>query len=783
MADLVKGLGGAAGFGEITLPRQDDAAFRFDISTVFEQGLTLSGRTLAADAFHVGSNGILSFGQGITGFPPDTGLAGTPVIAPFWADVDVRLDGEGTESGAIHLDIDAATDTVTVTWDRVGRFRRDSDMPNSFQVQLIDRGAGDFDIVFRYKAIGWTSGDLSGGVPALIGLADGGLMAELPASGNGDAQLALPVTPGSGAAGVWQIALRGGRVMDEPWLRQTVTGTEAGDLLSGGPGADLLSGAGGDDTLAGGGGADTLDGGAGRDQAQFGFDLSEAAFFRDGDFLRVTRAGGADAVTLIAVEDLAFADQTVLSATVPLTGGPGDDLIQGSAAADALFGGAGDDTLAGGGGADFLDGGVGFDTARFAADFAGASFDWDGAALLVGIAGVAARLSRVERLVFADGVLTTLPQTLSGTSVDDLLEGGLGHDSLSGSGGDDTLRGGVGHDTLIGGAGADWLIGGSGNDLLIAGADSNLLDGGAGQDRARFDFAFGDALVQALENGSFMVFSAGLVDQSLIMDVETLEFTDLTLTPQQAAAQSGGVIRGGGSGADVLDGGEQADFLTGGGGDDILRGGLGNDTLEGGDGADTLNGGDGDDSILGGATSADLRDVIFAGAGNDWVDGGYGNDEINGMGGDDTMVGGFGADTLIGGDGGDVINGGPLSDLVFGNDGNDFVNGGFGFDRVNGGAGADRFFHLGIESHGSDWIRDFTQTEGDVLLFGQADATFDQFQVNVTNTPGAGDDAIDEAFIIYKPTGQIVWALVDGMANTSIDLQIGGSADTFDLLA
>ncbi len=35
--------------------------------------------------------------------------------------------------------------------------------------------------------------------------------------------------------------------------------------------------------------------------------------------------------------------------------------------------------------------------------------------------------------------------------------------------------------------------------------------------------------------------------------------------------------------------------------------------------------------------------------------------------------------------------------------------------------------------------------------------------------------------MIYKPTGQIMWALVDGQGQSSINLQIG--ADVFDLLA
>ena len=35
--------------------------------------------------------------------------------------------------------------------------------------------------------------------------------------------------------------------------------------------------------------------------------------------------------------------------------------------------------------------------------------------------------------------------------------------------------------------------------------------------------------------------------------------------------------------------------------------------------------------------------------------------------------------------------------------------------------------------------------------------------------------------MIYRPTGQILWALVDGGGQGSINLQIG--ADVFDLLA
>ena len=138
-----------------------------------------------------------------------------------------------------------------------------------------------------------------------------------------------------------------------------------------------------------------------------------------------------------------------------------------------------------------------------------------------------------------------------------------------------------------------------------------------------------------------------------------------------------------------------------------------------------------------------------------------------------------------------MITGSAFSDLIFGGAGNDFVNGGFGHDRINGGPGADRFFHAAanpdqIEGHGADWVQDFNAMEGDVLLFGGPGARSD-FQVNFahTATPGgerSGRDDVAEAFVIHRPTGHILWALVDGAGQPGIGLMIAGSDTVFDLL-
>ena len=402
-----------------------------------------------------------------------------------------------------------------------------------------------------------------------------------------------------------------------------------------------------------------------------------------------------------------------------------------------------------------------------------------------------------------------------------LREGGAASEILLGTGHDDLIAGADGNDSLVGKDGNDTLVGGAGNDTLSPGEGDDVIAGGPGVDRIVLtDFYWrGDLTV---EDG--VIVHRGAQGISRIDGVEAFEFLDGVMAaadlfgPGQAVTGtpgpdtlSGGdgpdtvagldgndVIdgRGGndtldagpgedtvnaGQGNDTVDGGDGDDGIDGGSGDDVLRGDAGDDRLSGGDGADTLNGGDGNDVIAGGATAADLRDVIFGGAGHDRIDAGHGNDQVFGGEGDDTVEGGFGVDEIIGQGGDDVLTGSAFSDLIFGGEGNDFVNGGFGSDRVNGGAGADRFYHLGIADHGSDWIQDYSAAEGDRLVWGGGAATRSQFQVNLTETAGAGAAGVDEAFVIYRPTGQIVWALVDGGAQGAITLQIGGQV--FDLLA
>ncbi len=429
-------------------------------------------------------------------------------------------------------------------------------------------------------------------------------------------------------------------------------------------------------------------------------------------------------------------------------GDAGANTLTALATGERLIGLDGNDTLISGAGNDVLDGGRGTDTA----DYRGAT---SGVVVSLALAGP-------QTVAGGRGTDTLLSiENLSGSAHGDLLGGDAGANILWGAGG---------NDTLTGGGGADSLLGGLGNDLYQITA----------------------AGVQVFETASMAsgVDAGGIdtVESAISFSLDThagVRFVEnLVLTGEASLTGTGNALANritGNTGNSTLFGGTGNDTLLGAGGADYLGGGADNDVLRGGDGGDTLVGDAGDDFLYGGSSSADVRDVLYGGEGRDSLDGGWGNDQLSGGTGNDTLAGDFGADTLIGNEDNDLISGGAGSDLMFGNSGNDTLNGGFGYDRMNGGTGADSFFHLGVADHGSDWVQDYSAADGDVLSVGIAGAQRSQFQVNLATTAGAGSAAVAEAFVIYKPTGQILWALVDGAGQAQINLQIGGQA--FDLLA
>lgn len=376
-----------------------------------------------------------------------------------------------------------------------------------------------------------------------------------------------------------------------------------------------------------------------------------------------------------------------------------------------------------------------------------------------------------------------------------------GPDHIDGGYGDDILYGIGGNDTLIGGRGADTMLGGDGDDVFEfreGDGVSDVLDGGPGFDTAELvgdvgntDFSAHMFLnlydVTGIEAASISGIGNGEinVDAAQLTSIQQFNATDHIGHASRVNIHMGSETNVSLSSAafnDFLDsddviqilGDNDAETMTGSVTAARFFGSGGDDTITGGDKSDQIYGGYGDDNLVGGTSFIDKRDLMFGGVGNDTMDGGYGNDEIRGEAGSDSLIGGAGEDLLIGGDDNDILTGQNWSDLLFGGNGDDFINGGFGFDRVNGGAGADRFYHQGILDHGTDWIQDFSNTQGDRLVFGGS-ATQNSFQVNYANTAGAGDAGVDEAFVIHVATGQILWALVDGADQANIFLSLGGT--------
>jgi hypothetical protein len=124
----------------------------------------------------VNNNGNVTFDGPLSEFTPSPILSEqTPIIAPFWADVDTRGTGSGTthygsiSAGAAEV---GGHQAFCVNWIGVGYFGSHTDKLNSFQLVLIDRsdtGAGNFDIEFNYDQVQWETGDASGGSGGLGG--------------------------------------------------------------------------------------------------------------------------------------------------------------------------------------------------------------------------------------------------------------------------------------------------------------------------------------------------------------------------------------------------------------------------------------------------------------------------------------------------------------------------------------------------------------------------------------------------------------------------------------
>jgi Ca2+-binding RTX toxin-like protein len=149
-----------------------------------------------------------------------------------------------------------------------------------------------------------------------------------------------------------------------------ITGGEGNDTLDGGDGDDEISGEGGNDRLLGGADTDVIDGGAGNDvivvsagnddiQGGTGNDTLNFSGFTAGITISMvtgtfTHPNGTDVQILTSIENV--------------TGGSGNDVINGDGTVNRLSGSGGNDVIDGGASADILNGGTGRDTLTGGAD-------------------------------------------------------------------------------------------------------------------------------------------------------------------------------------------------------------------------------------------------------------------------------------------------------------------------------------------------------------------------------------------------------------------------------
>lgn len=182
---LIDEFGGPSEFGNQCLsPNDDGSSVRIDLTPAFPSGLRFFGAMHTA--MFVNTNGNITFTRALSTYTPRPfPVAQQPMIAPFWADVDIRgedsecLSGTGNRYTTCPLQPGAPNGVywalepgrIVVTWDHVGFFRCDDSRQMSFQLILTGvpgcGGEGDFDVEFRYGQCEWTTGRASGGTKGL----------------------------------------------------------------------------------------------------------------------------------------------------------------------------------------------------------------------------------------------------------------------------------------------------------------------------------------------------------------------------------------------------------------------------------------------------------------------------------------------------------------------------------------------------------------------------------------------------------------------------------------
>lgn len=409
-----------------------------------------------------------------------------------------------------------------------------------------------------------------------------------------------------------------------------------------------------------------------------------------------------------------------------LSGYAGNDTINGLGGNDTLIGGIGDDTLRGGigddilrgaDGADTLDGGAGNDDMQGGAGddvyVVNAAGDTAIDTLSGGTDTVRAYASHtlgayIENLVLLAGAAGTgnnLSNTITGNAAANTLDGGEGVDVLMGGLGDDTyiVDHTIEHVIEEAGGGTDtvrssdtyWLFVDAANveNLTLTGSEDingygnalvNVITGNSGNNQLNGQGGV-DTLIGGLGSDTYYVDSALEVVVEGVGDVANdtvITGFSVSLMTQYANVESVSLT---GSANLNATGNAGVNFLSGNGGNNILNGGQGNDFMRGGLGHDTYyvhNAGDVVTEALNAGSDLVRAVVSYTLTANmEYL-------TLEGAGNLYGIGNGL-SNGLTGNDGNNVLHGGGGDDNLHGDDGNDTLDGGMGFDILTGGVGND----------------------------------------------------------------------------------------------
>ncbi|PWJ21160.1 hypothetical protein [Jannaschia seohaensis] len=282
MTDLINGLGGPVGFGD--LAEFEDLFFgtqTIDITPVFEGGLTVLGETY--DEIIVNDRGIARLSQSdgdgsgndplFRLFPSDHWLVAGPRDTTA-GQTTPTPGGTSQGSGWIYSDLDPATGSVTFTFDDVASIFGDSELRNAYQIRFLDLPGGSegaFAVEYRYEAINWGESwdfwDLPGlRLPDPRGDDYYWSINEFDLVESDDPDEIRMLTE----AGVIRFEFDGEDVTSNLPGRETLTiysdpisGTDGADVIVGTDGADLIEAGRGKDIIRPGEGIDVISGLAG----------------------------------------------------------------------------------------------------------------------------------------------------------------------------------------------------------------------------------------------------------------------------------------------------------------------------------------------------------------------------------------------------------------------------------------------------------------------------------------------------------------------------------------